>query len=122
MRSIVNACLADMKDDRKETVSCQVTAACLDSKELNPEDMESEVEHRDIPTEEAAVKSSGTVKKRYRGRHKAVGRRGEPKELTRGDCGSRRKLAAACRKMFYRAAVEWRKRNVFRKIRTQENC
>jgi hypothetical protein len=38
MRSIVNACIADMKDDRRETVSCQVTTeAYLDSKELNPE-------------------------------------------------------------------------------------
>jgi hypothetical protein len=44
MRSIVNAWIADMKDDRKETMSCQVTTeACLESKELNPEDMESEV-------------------------------------------------------------------------------
>jgi hypothetical protein len=37
---------------------------CLDSKELNLEDMESEVEHWGAPTEEAAVKSSGTIKKR----------------------------------------------------------
>jgi hypothetical protein len=87
-----------------------------------PEDMESEVEHREVPTEEAAVKSSGTMKKRHRGRHIAAGRRSEPKELTRGDCGSRRKLAAACRKASSRARVAWFKRNVFRKIRTPGNC
>jgi hypothetical protein len=57
MRSIVNAWIADMMKDRKETMSCQVTtAACLDSKEQNPEDMESEVEHREVPTEDAVVK------------------------------------------------------------------
>jgi hypothetical protein len=32
------------------------------------------------------------------------------------------KLAAACRKVSRRAAVARRKRNVFRKIRTQRNC
>jgi hypothetical protein len=34
MRSIVNAWTANLRDDRKDTMSCQVmTAACLDSKE-----------------------------------------------------------------------------------------
>jgi hypothetical protein len=67
--------------------------------------METEVEHREVPTEGAAVKSSGARKKRHRDRHLAAGRRGEPKELTRGDCGSQRKLAAPCRKVSRRAAV-----------------
>jgi hypothetical protein len=72
-----------MKKHRKETVSCQVVmAACLESKKLNPEDMESRVEHREVPTEEAAVKSSGAMKKRHRGQHLAAGRCGEPKKLT----------------------------------------
>jgi hypothetical protein len=96
MRSTANAFqekmdtwIANMRDDRKETMSCQLTTeACLESKEPNPEDMESEVEHREVPTEEAAVKSSGTMKKRHRGRHLAAGRSGEPKELTRRNCGS----------------------------------
>jgi hypothetical protein len=104
-------------------MSCQVTAAaCLESKELNPEDIESELEYREVPTEKAAVKSSRAMKKRHRGRHLAAGRPGEPKELTREYCGSRRKLAAACRKLFRRAAVARNKRNIFRKIRTQGNC
>jgi hypothetical protein len=119
MRSILNAWIADMKKDRKEAVSCQVTmAACLDSKKLNPEDMKSEVEHREIPTEEVAVKSSGIMRKRHRGRHIAVGRCGEPKELTRGDYGSQRKLAAACRNVSHHAAVGWHEGNVFQKIWT----
>jgi DNA anti-recombination protein RmuC len=38
MRSIVNAWMANMRDDGRETVSCQVTmAVCLDSKEPKPE-------------------------------------------------------------------------------------
>jgi hypothetical protein len=59
MRAIVNAWMAEMKDDRRETMSCQVKMeACRGSKELNPEDMESEVEHQEVFTKEAAVKSS----------------------------------------------------------------
>jgi hypothetical protein len=38
------------------------TVACLDSKELNPEDMKSQVEHWEVPTEEVTEKSSGTTK------------------------------------------------------------
>jgi hypothetical protein len=70
----MDALIENTRDDRKETMSCQLTMkACLDSKEPNPEDMESEVERREVPTEEAAVKSSGTMKKRHRDRHLAAG-------------------------------------------------
>jgi hypothetical protein len=94
MRSLVNTWRANMRDDQRETVSCQVTMqAYLDSKELNLEDIKSKVEHREVPTEEAAVKSLGIMKKQHRGQYLATGRREEPKELTRGDCGSWRKLA-----------------------------
>jgi hypothetical protein len=105
--------------DWKDTMSCQVTTeARLDSKELNSEDMESGVELRQILTEEDAVKTCGTIKKRHRGRKQAAGRREEPKELTRGDCGLRRKLAAACRKVSCSATVAWRKGNFFRELWT----
>jgi hypothetical protein len=47
----VGAWIADRKDGRKETVSCQLMmGVCLDSKEQNLEDMESRVECREIPT------------------------------------------------------------------------
>jgi hypothetical protein len=62
-------------------MSCQM-AACLEINKLNLEDMESEVKHREVLTEEAAVKSSGAMKNQHRGRHLAAWRRGEPKELT----------------------------------------
>jgi hypothetical protein len=61
-------------------------------------------------------------KKRHNGRHIAAGRRKKPKDLTRGDCGARGKLAASCRKVSLRATVAWRKRTIFRKIRTKEIC
>jgi hypothetical protein len=48
----------------------------------NPVEMESETEHWEVPMEEAAVKSSGAMKKQHRARHLVAGRRGEPKELT----------------------------------------
>jgi hypothetical protein len=63
----------------------------------NPEEMESEAEHREVPKERATVKPISGLKKRHRGRNLAAGRHGEPRELTRVICGSRRKLAATCR-------------------------
>jgi hypothetical protein len=115
---------------REETVACQETAeARLECKKPNPEETESNpvkvksvAVHEEFRTEDAAAKPSGTMKKRHRGRHLAVGRLGKQKDLPRGDCGTRRKLAATCRKMPRCAAVAWRKGNVFRKIRTQGNC
>jgi hypothetical protein len=66
----MDAWIANMRDDQIETVSCQVmTEVCLDSKEPNLEDVESEVEYREVPTEEATVKSSGTMKKQHRVLH-----------------------------------------------------
>jgi hypothetical protein len=65
----------------------------------NPEEMEPESEHREIPEEEAIVKLVKGWQKWHRDRHLDAGQRGELKELTRGGCGSWRKLAAACRKV-----------------------
>jgi hypothetical protein len=71
IRSIVHASIADMKD-RKEIVSCQVTtAACLDNKELDPEEMESE--HREVPMLVAIMKLVKGRKKQCRGQKLAVG-------------------------------------------------
>jgi hypothetical protein len=72
MKSIVIAWIANMKDDRKQIMSCQVmTEACLDSKELSSEDMVSEVKHQEVCMEEAAVKSSET--RNDMGRHLDAG-------------------------------------------------
>jgi hypothetical protein len=56
--------------------------ACLDSKKLNPEDMESEGEHREVSKERAAVETGKEPRKRQRDRHLAVGSREKTKELT----------------------------------------
>jgi hypothetical protein len=66
--------------------------------ETNPDMMQSIGEHREVPKEGVAVKSSGTVNIQHRGPKQTAGRSGKPNELTRGDGGYRRKLAAACRK------------------------
>jgi hypothetical protein len=48
---------ANMNAWLEEMMSCHVrTVACLDSKEPNAEDMYSEVEHRQIPKEDAIGK------------------------------------------------------------------
>jgi hypothetical protein len=78
--------------------------------------------HQDVPNEDVAVMLVGEPRKRCRVRKSTAGRRGEPKELNRGNHGSRRKLAAACRKVSRHAAVVWRKRKLFRRTGTQEIC
>jgi hypothetical protein len=85
---------AGMKAEQKETMACQqTTEARLECKETTPEDMEAV--HREAPMDDAVVKLVGGRKKRHMGRHLAAGRRKEPKELTRGGCGSWGMLAAA---------------------------
>jgi hypothetical protein len=98
------------------------TQAKTDMKAGREEMMQSVGEHQEVPREEAAVIPVRGRKRRHRGRKQAAGRHGEPKELTRGDRGSRKKLAAACRKVSRRATVAWRKRNIFRKSWTYEIC
>jgi hypothetical protein len=85
----------------------------------NPEEMESVMEHREVPNEEVAVKSSATIKRRHRGWKPAAGRRGKPKKMTRGDGGSGRKSAASCRRKSHRAKIAWRESSLFRKILVQ---
>jgi hypothetical protein len=77
--------------------------------------MQSAEEHHEVPDEDAVEAPVRIRKRRHRGRKEAAGRRLEPKELNRGDRGSRKKLAPACRKASHRATVAWIKRNVFRK-------
>jgi hypothetical protein len=89
--------------------------------EPDPGMMQSIAEHQVARKEDAVVKPVKGLK-RHRGRKPAAGPRGEPKEMTREDCGSGRKLAAACRKVSGCATVEWRKRNLLRKIGTHESC
>jgi hypothetical protein len=151
MKSTVNAfqekmdaSIASRKDDREEIMSCQEKMepclecdepvsedikACHEATEADTEKIESYpgmmqfiAEHQVAPKEEAVVKQVKGRKKRRRGRKPVAGRYGEPKELTRSDCGSGKKLAAACRKASSCATVAWRKRNLLRRIGTQENC
>jgi hypothetical protein len=118
----MDAWIADMKDGRKERTACQeVTEDNPEKTDPNQEMMQFVAEDLKAPMEEATVKSSGTMKKWNRGWHLAAGRHRGPKEMTRGDCESQRRLAAACRKVSRHAAVAWHKGNFSRIIRTQGN-
>jgi hypothetical protein len=122
----------EMRDDREKSKAkmderMTATQAKTDVKlkeltEPREEMMQSAEEHQMVPREDAVMIPVRGRKRRNRGRKEAAGRRGEPKELNRGDRGSRKKLAAACRKASRRATVAWRKRNVFRKSWTHGNC
>jgi hypothetical protein len=74
---------------RKETaVSQEATEA--EKTEPDRAMMQSVADHQVAPKEHAAVETGKLLKKRRRGRKPAAERRGEPKELTRRDCGSGR--------------------------------
>jgi hypothetical protein len=76
-------------------------------------------ERREVPVEDAVVKPVKGRKKWHRGKKQAAERCEDPKELIRGICGARRKLAAACRKVSRCAKVARRRRCAFKNERTQ---
>jgi hypothetical protein len=97
------------------------TTVCNEATETKPHPglMQSIEERQEIPKGEATVMPVGEPRERRRVCNLAAERRLKRKERTRGYSGSRRKSAAACRKMTRRAKVAWRKRNIIRKIRIQ---
>jgi hypothetical protein len=114
----MKADLAKMKANREKI---QAEMEAMRDKRMDPGKMQIQEEHQEFPKENSVVKPVKGRKKRHRDGKPAAGRRGEPNDLTRGDCGSE-KLAAACKKITCCATVAWRKRNVLRKIVTQGNC
>jgi hypothetical protein len=113
----------ETSNTRKETMACQEMEERLEEEKPTSVDRKPEVaQEREVTVEAAVVKPVNGRKKRQRSKWQAAARRGEPKKLTRGDCGSRMKLATACRKVPRRATVAWRKRIILRKSSTQRNC
>jgi hypothetical protein len=108
-REEIRLVLFETTNTRKETTACQEMEACLEEEEQTSVEMKPEVAQKEVPKEDAVVQPVKGRKRRYRGRKQIAGRRGEPNELTRGDCGSWMKLAAACRKVSHRATVAWPK-------------
>jgi hypothetical protein len=84
--------------------------------------MQSVEEHQETPKEEATVIPVRGMRKRRRDQNLAAGHRQKPKGRIQASCESRRRLIVAGKKMTCRAAVAWRKRNLLRKIGSQENC
>jgi hypothetical protein len=116
--------LTEMKEDlltkMKEVRKADIEDFLATKKsEQDTEMMQSAEEHQDIPTENVAVMPVVKTRKWRRVRKSNAGRRGEPKELNRGNHGSQKKLAAACRKVSRYATVAWRKRKLFRKSETR---
>jgi hypothetical protein len=56
----MDAWIAGMKDSRKERTACQ------EATEANPEEMESEAEHREVSKEHAAVETGKAPSKQQR--------------------------------------------------------
>jgi chromosome segregation ATPase len=109
-------------EERMTATQAKTDVKLKELTEPREEMMQSAEEHQEVPREDAVVIPVRGRKRRHRGQKQAAGRHGEPKEFNRGVCGSRKKLAAACRKASRRATVALRKRNVFRKSWTHRNC
>jgi hypothetical protein len=109
-------------EERKTATQAKTDGKLKKLTEPREEMIQSAEEHREVPRGDAVEIPVRRRKMRHRGRKEAAGRRLEPKELNRGDHGSRKKLAAACRKASRRVTVAWLKRNVFRKSWTCGYC
>jgi hypothetical protein len=124
MQVELKSAIQDLKINGEETMACQekMETRLEGKEEPASEEMKPEVAQQEVPREDAAVMPIGGLRKQRRGRKQAAGRREKPKKVNRGICGSREKLAAACRKVSRHATVAWRKRNILRKSWTQRNC
>jgi hypothetical protein len=135
MRAMLDACHKEMMsclgkteaDTAKPDLDSGMMQSAEEHQEFSktkpdPGTMQSAEEHQEIPKEDAAVMSVGGLKKRRRDRNLAAGRRQNPKRRIQANCESKKRLAAACKKITRHATVAWRKRNVFRRIVTQGIC
>jgi hypothetical protein len=111
-----------ISDDYHEGIMARLGKMEAKDFKVNSEEMQPVMEHLGAPEENAIVKLVRGLKTQCRFQKSTAGRRGEPKELTRGNCGPQRKLAVACRKVSCHAKVAWRNKYIVRKIRTHENC
>jgi hypothetical protein len=85
----------DLKDGRKETTTCNEATET----KRNPGLMQSIEVQQDIPKGEVAVMSVREPRKQHRVCNLDAERHQKRKERTQENPGSRRKLAAACRKV-----------------------
>jgi hypothetical protein len=126
MRSTVCAIRSELKETIKHEMKAAIqpiwsklveTTTSREATETkpNPGMMQSIEEHQEGPKGEAA-------RKQRRVRNLAAKRLRKRKERTRGNSGSRRKSAAAFRKVSRHAKMAWRKRNRIRNIRTLKKC
>jgi hypothetical protein len=98
-----------MKANQDATEVClEKTEACLESKEPTTLEVESKVEHEEVPKEDAAVETGRAPNKRHADWNLATGRCGKPKEQTQGKGECQKKLAGAT-KMIHHAGVVWSK-------------
>jgi hypothetical protein len=100
MSSTFDKWLMDLKDGQKETTICNEATET----KLNPGLMQSIEVHQDIPKGEVAVMPDREPRK-HRICNLDAERRQKRKERTQENRGSRRKLAAACRKVSHHAKL-----------------
>jgi soluble cytochrome b562 len=81
-REEIDVWLEEKKEGGKEMTAYQ------EAMEAYSEKIKSLVEHQEVPEEEAAVETLGTLEDRYGDRHLAAGRRRPAKKRIQGNGGS----------------------------------
>jgi hypothetical protein len=99
----IRAVIQPIRSELDETTGCNEATET----EPDPGMMQSIAEHQENPKGEAAVMPVEEPRNRRRVQNLAAECRQKRKERTRGNHGSRRKLAAACRKVSRHAKVAW---------------
>jgi hypothetical protein len=85
------------------------TEACVWKLEANPEMSDIVEKHQEVPNEKDTVETVRALEDWYGDWHLAIGCRRQAKKRTKGDGGSRKKLAATRRRMTHRVVPARRK-------------
>jgi hypothetical protein len=73
MKANMDACMADIKDNREETMTCQEKTEVRLEEELISVEMKPEVTHEEVPREHATMMLVGGLRKQRKGRKQAAG-------------------------------------------------
>jgi hypothetical protein len=120
LEAIHNKTDTNQMREEPETKTNQENMGVTDFKR-NPEEMECESEHQEVPKKEAPVMPAKGLRKRRGDRNLAAGHHQKPKGRIQASCESQKRLTVACRKMTCCARVAWRMRYISREDCTRAN-
>jgi hypothetical protein len=104
MKAMHEEMMAKLDAHHARMIACLGKTEAMDLAAI-PEETESETEHKKVPKEHATVKPVGGLRKRHGGWNLAAKGHDQPEKRTQGNCGSRKQLTAAGRKVTRHAGM-----------------